>query len=112
MDPFNCKQCDNHSPDIIGALDHLEDDHSDLPSVTGSPYVCVIFAISYPTRELFQGHLVLVSQVSTSHIAIVKPHNIWYPAPTIVQSGQESRCRQKREEDRDSSYGVLEEDYI
>jgi hypothetical protein len=72
-----CKQCNDHSPDIIGALDHLEDDHSDLLSVTGSPYVCTICNVGFPTRELFRGHFVLVSQVSTSHIAIVKSHNIW-----------------------------------
>ncbi|KAH0294107.1 hypothetical protein M436DRAFT_81786 [Aureobasidium namibiae CBS 147.97] len=36
-----CKQCNDRSgmtPDIIGALNHLDDDHSDLLSISDSPY--------------------------------------------------------------------------
>jgi hypothetical protein len=80
-----CKQCnDGEVPDIIGALNHLEDDHPHLLSANGSPYVCAIYDVGFPTKELFWGHLALVSQVSTSHTAVLKSHNMWFPAPTIV----------------------------
>lgn len=82
-----CQQCDDRSgktPDIIGALDHFEDDHHDLISVNGSPYVCALCNIGFPTKELLWGHLALDSQISTSHTAVAKANNMWYPSPTIA----------------------------
>ncbi|KAH0332514.1 hypothetical protein KCU81_g10088, partial [Aureobasidium melanogenum] len=83
-----CKQCNvgTKFPDIIGALDHLADDHDNLTSRIGSPYVCVQCDVGFPTKELLWGHLALVSQRSDGHPAVTKARNMWYPAPDIVRS--------------------------
>ncbi|KAG9719835.1 hypothetical protein KCU73_g14689, partial [Aureobasidium melanogenum] len=45
-----CKQCNDTSfPDIIGALVHLADDHEDMTSRIGSPYVCAPCDVGFPT---------------------------------------------------------------
>ncbi|KAG9666912.1 hypothetical protein KCU99_g9362, partial [Aureobasidium melanogenum] len=56
-----CKQCNNGNnfSDIIGALNHFEDDHEDLKTRAGSRYVCDPYDIAFPTKELLWGHLAL-----------------------------------------------------
>jgi hypothetical protein len=83
----NCSQCNGTSgrvPDIIGALDHLADDHPQLMSVAGSPYVCAPCGVGFPTEALFWGYLALVSGRSDAHPAKIRSLNMVYPAPPIV----------------------------
>jgi len=84
MEIKTCKQGADTTPDIIGALNHLERDHGHLLSVNGSPYVCAVCAIGFPTKELLWDHLALDSGASASHTAFLKANNMWYPTPTIV----------------------------
>ena len=79
-----CKQCNDRSgrtPDIIGALSHLDDDHPDLLSISGSPYACAMCNVRFPTQELFCSHLARVRQVSSSHVAVGKS---FYSVPAVV----------------------------
>jgi hypothetical protein len=82
------KQCNNGNnfPDIIGALNHFEDDHEDLMTRAGSRYVCDPCDIGFPTKELLWGHLALVSQRCDGHPVVTKELNMWYSAPNIVSS--------------------------
>jgi len=84
-----CKQDNDRSgrtPDITGALNHLDDDHSDLLSISGTLYACALCNVESPTEELFWGHLALVNQTSGSHIAVGKSYDMFYSVPAIVQS--------------------------
>jgi hypothetical protein len=51
-----CEQCnDGEVPDIIGALNHVENDHPHLLLVNGSPYVYAIYAIGFPYSRTLLG---------------------------------------------------------
>lgn len=73
-----CKQCNNGNnfSDIIGALNHFEDDHEDLKTRAGSRYVCDPYDIAFPTKELLWGHLALVSQRTDGHPAVTEARNL------------------------------------
>ncbi|KEQ65647.1 uncharacterized protein M437DRAFT_81503 [Aureobasidium melanogenum CBS 110374] len=82
----NCSMCSATSPDALGALIYLEQSYDQVLADANSPLHCTPCNVNFPTKELFWGHLSLVSGRGDSHHMVTKSRDLWYPSTTIVRA--------------------------
>ncbi|KAH0160258.1 hypothetical protein KCU67_g6797, partial [Aureobasidium melanogenum] len=72
----NCSICSATFPDALGELVRWEHRHGHVLANTNSLCHCTPCNINFPTKELFWGHMSLVSGRGDSHHMVTKSHDL------------------------------------